>query len=250
MTDKTIEQVISEKTVTFEKEILNKRKKEIIETLIKEKVSTVAQLVYVFNNALVGISLGKLLSSILIEDVSLGIFHTILFAIITLVSSRYLFSYWEKDKNKNRVVKEIFSIRTLKGMKQYLYLLQGKFKYSFLFLNNEKLSETQKKNTMIGSEEIKSFINDLSKEELALIMELLKKHNLENGFTIELIDDIKKLCNAKKRERVKEEKFLNNLKNITDNVDEDDLISAMADEYNPEEDKEPVKQKINFKKIL
>lgn len=250
MTEKSIEQTISEKTVVFEKEILKNRKKEIVETLIKEKVSTVAQLVYVFNNALVGISLGKLFSAIFVEDVQLGIFHTILFSLIALVSSRYLISYWKKDKNKANIIKEILSVRTLKGMKQYLYLLQGKFKYSFLFLNNEKLSEVQKKNTIIESEEIKSFVNDLNKEELALIMDLLKKHNIENGFTIELIDDIKKLCNAKKRERIKEEKFLNNLKNITGNDEEDDLISAMADEYNQEEIKEPVKQKINFKKIL
>lgn len=270
MTDKTLEKDISEKLVIFEKDIVAEKKTTILDSLIKEKPSTVAQMIFVFNSALLGLSLGKILSISILEQSNVTVLGVVLYASISLASLRYIKHYFKREENKNKVIKEISALRSLKGIKQYLQNLSDKFKYSFLFLNNENLESLQKYNEIIKNEEIKSFIVSLNKEQLDFLMDVLKKNTLEEGFNIQLIGDIKKLCLTQNKSKIQEEKLLNTLKVLTGDIidkdslsknnaeennniipdisEDDDLLHAMSETYLP--DNVQNDKKIDFKKIL
>lgn len=252
MKDDTLEKNISEQLLAFEKAIVEEKKQNILKVLLKEKPSKIAQLIFVFNNALLGFSLGKLFSFVFLDEAKLGILGTLLSLLIMLASFRYVKNYYKRKINQSKFTHQVTSLKNLKEIKKYLYDLPSMFNHSFLFMHNEKINDMHKQNSTIKNEEIKSFIQGLSQEQLNFIMEVLQKNTLDEGFKIQLVDDIKKICAAKKRIRNKEEKLLNNLKALKDNLDinktedEDDLLNAMAEHYLPGKKEE----KINFKKIL
>ena len=102
---------------------------------------------------------------------------------------------------------------------------------------------------------MKGLINRLDSNELDFIKELLKKHSQKKNFSINLIDDIKKLCQKQKINKRKEEQLMSNLKEIKDDfTEEDDLLKAILEECeisSPKEvETETEKKKIDFKKIL
>lgn len=249
----TIENNISEKLVAFEKELVKQKKDMILQSLIKPNPSGLAQLIFVFNNALLGLSLGKLVGLAVLDKSNVGVVGIVLYSLIGLASFKYVKNYWKRKTNQSSFTTQVSNLKNLKEIKKYLYNLPHMFKHSFLFLHNEKITNMQNENSMIKNEEIKDFIQSLDKEQLDFIMEALKKNTLEQGFNIQIVDDIRKLCLAKKRMRNKEEKLHNNLKVLTGDLDkendeEDDLLNAMAESYIPPNDKKA--EKINFKKIL
>lgn len=263
MSDKTLEKDIINKLITFEKNFIAEKKNAIVESLIKENPSRLAQLIFVFNNALMGLSLGKLLSLGILDKSNVTILGIIIYILIAGASFRYIKHYWKREENKRKVIKDISALRSLKGIKQYVQSLSDKFKYSFLFLHNENIKSVQEQNNIIKNEDIKNFIISLNQEQLDFIMEPLKKNTLEEGFNIQLVSDIKKLCLTQNKLRTQEEKLLNNLKVLTgnsidndsednpidnhlvDNNPEDDLLNVMAETYILKKDK-----KIDFKKNL
>ena len=250
-----IEKSILEKVLSFEDMILEKRKEEAKETILKKGVSLASQEFFLINSVILGFSLGRLVSAILVSDVKLGFFQALILIIASLISSKYIYSFINRSKVKEKIKKEIYELKTLKEFKNYFLYVKNKYNNHNLLFNVENLNIIQENNKKLENQDMKGLINRLDSNELDFIKELLKKHSQKKNFSINLIDDIKKLCQKQKINKRKEDQLMSNLKEIKDNfTDEDDLLKAILEECDisskKEEEIEKEKKKINFKKIL
>lgn len=245
-----LEKSILDKVSAFENTIIQKRLEKIDNDIILKDVNYRSSLIFLFNNILAGVCLGKLVSTVLIPSVKTNFFYAVFLGITTMVSSVYINNYLSKDKNKETIKKEIKVIESLKDLKRYITILPLKFYYMNLIVNKENLNKLKEEIGQIDYEDMKMFIKQLTNEELHYIIKLLQKNNNEISFSINIINDIKKLCKKQKSTRKKEENLLNIIKEMKNsNSQEDDLLEAMLQECNLNEDNS-VSKKHNFKNFL
>lgn len=251
--EESIEQSILKKLINFEDLILERKKEEAKENLIRKDTSIVSQGVFLLNSIVLGFSLGHISSKLFVTDVNSSFFYMIFLTILSILSSRYIYAFSTKNKTKDIIKKEIYSLKTLKDFKSYFLYITSRYKYHRLLFNLNNFELFKDNNKRLENHDMKGFINDLSKEEIDFIKEVLKKHSLKKNFSINFIDDIKRLCQKEKTNKRKEQQLLNNLKEIKDNIEdeEDDFLNAIIEESNiPAESEKKVKNKIDFKKIL
>lgn len=248
-----IEISILEKLNIFENAILEKRKEEGKEFLLLDRVPFNYQLIYLLNHILFGISLGRLVSTFFIPEVKTNLFYGIFLVITSVVSSRYIYAYLNKGKNKTKIKNEIEATESLKELKECFLGLKKNVNYNNLVLNENNLEMVLFNNHHIDNEEMKGLINELTTQELEFIMDVLKKNSQKNSFSLNLITDIKKLCQKNNNNKRKEKILLNNLKEIKgsniDTVEKDDFLQEMLEQCNIK-DLSKEKIKINFKKNL